>query len=873
MIKKFLLLFTTVFIFFSLVENVSADTIIDINPGESRKGGPADCRVRGSCVANSNAIQSGLRISIHAVSDGRKIGKSVDFFASAPSNELHSSGMKSVSTKYSKSQYVKNNYSLPGFKDGVEYVSRSDIPKPFLNGKSNAVAVENYFRELSQRDASGKLINEDKIIDILTSLGILGDDSTANVPDTKRYIVNNMDKYYWVVEPVNSFRIAFEGQPIYTYFMTPTETALFLDKSKYTSPGTICFDGDIVYNNGMYCRIANIERYTHFNYPNAIYLKGTYPVLGFNNTGVKDSGKYKSDEIKKLGVGVGVMLMSFEKTCSDMSPSDSEFWPMCCDDQRAVAYTQLYKLHCQSGGGGDEYPCSESSLGIKTRLIGNCVSATQTKIVQTDNWNVCLFTGKVSSAELSISYCNVFCREEVETDLQNRYPTVKAGNHFTLDSMSITGMKECRAKIDLEGLDKARENAISQMRSAYDTLQYEKAMQKISYYKDGTCDGECIEYEECPSGYTLSGTSCQKDIFDEDGKKIGTDTKSAKCKRYRQYDYYKPTPSSVTYYDSYGRAKSASKSSYCSYSGSAYQSKLSSAQSSYNQASSTMERVIENIRNCAGWVESIRYNFSPNLSLEFEYLGERRITMNKDLSESRRVKYYTSSGLQTSKITVTKQKLVCPGDGGCSLSNVSNLPWNEVVATEVDKNVYYSLPVNTFRYVDKVNIQSKDTPSSNGLSYDIGYPNIPVHYLTKEGEYPIKLLYSNLGENGKFDSYLSTIQGYGVYECKYKVMMTEYTFVYRTIDLNNPFPGKNGSGRQVGANWQNNKNIISADTFNKAPMYKITLNSKAIKTIRDYNKQNPYDDFKMICENGSNCKSNFLRNEIRQYVSILEGSR
>ncbi len=97
---------------------------------------------------------------------------------------------------------------------------------------------------------------------------------------------------------------------------------------------------------------------------------------------------------------------------------------------------------------------------------------------------------------------------------------------------------------------------------------------------------------------------------------------------------------------------------------------------------------------------------------------------------------------------------------------------------------------------------------------------------------------------------------------------------YRIIDSNVPFPGKSGLGRITGGNWCSNgdcsnTNLLvsdeilnSNDSYNKTsggPIYTIRLTSDIIKKIRDYNKTNPYDDYKLTCDaDGYNCKSNFL---------------
>ena len=55
----------------------------------------------------------------------------------------------------------------------------------------------------------------------------------------------------------------------------------------------------------------------------------------------------------------------------------------------------------------------------------------------------------------------------------------------------------------------------------------------------------------------------------------------------------------------------------------------------------------------------------------------------------------------------------------------------------------------------------------------------------------------------------------------------------------------------------NNRN----DSYNKMkskPLYRIVLTPSIIKSIREYNKINPYDDYRLECGANNKCKSKFL---------------
>lgn len=110
--------------------------------------------------------------------------------------------------------------------------------------------------------------------------------------------------------------------------------------------------------------------------------------------------------------------------------------------------------------------------------------------------------------------------------------------------------------------------------------------------------------------------------------------------------------------------------------------------------------------------------------------------------------------------------------------------------------------------------------------------------------------------------------------------------IYRTISLENPFPGKTISGgikgfntdvngRYPGANW-NSEKIVKNDIlysrsnsqssygskiyYNEEPLYTFVLNSATINAIRNYNDTHKYDDFELDCKKNNSlaCVSTFV---------------
>ena len=125
------------------------------------------------------------------------------------------------------------------------------------------------------------------------------------------------------------------------------------------------------------------------------------------------------------------------------------------------------------------------------------------------------------------------------------------------------------------------------------------------------------------------------------------------------------------------------------------------------------------------------------------------------------------------------------------------------------------------------------------------------------------------------------------YHCTYTVNTglikdPDVNVIYRTISLNDPFPGESGKGRPAGSNWQgttrvlgnemsfisayieNNRGVKTEKVYNETPMYEFVLTASNMRAIRKYNKsvKNNYTDFNFECTNGEYCKSKFLESGI-----------
>ena len=90
------------------------------------------------------------------------------------------------------------------------------------------------------------------------------------------------------------------------------------------------------------------------------------------------------------------------------------------------------------------------------------------------------------------------------------------------------------------------------------------------------------------------------------------------------------------------------------------------------------------------------------------------------------------------------------------------------------------------------------------------------------------------------------------------------------IQIKNP-QNKNITMRYPGNNWNsetaiynkilNNRGVEGDKVYKKTPLYSFKLDAKTIQSIRSYNKQNKYSDFKLNCKkSGAACVSEFVHN-------------
>lgn len=239
-------------------------------------------------------------------------------------------------------------------------------------------------------------------------------------------------------------------------------------------------------------------------------------------------------------------------------------------------------------------------------------------------------------------------------------------------------------------------------------------------------------------------------------------------------------------------------------------------------------------------------------------------------------KYYLGDGKEVTKEEYEK---VCPNSGNGDTCRIENGKYYDFDGNEITKEEYERICPNSGNG-DTCRIE-------NGKYYDFDgneitkeeYERIcPATPTCPEDECPYGCCPS--GECAPMPD--GTCPGIGGKDV-----------IYRTIDLEDPFPGQDAEQRNTGANWcsydpktqkidcsydnQTVKNYItrqrgSGDTTTKNGdkvykddhiLYEVTLDSKTIRNIREYNDDHQYDDWTLVCkDNGRVCISQFLNDEV-----------
>lgn len=587
----------------------------------------------------------------------------------------------------------------------------------------------------------------------------------------------------------------------------------------------------------------------------------------------------------------------------------------------------------------------------------------------------------------SNKYCKVYCMDTINSYLPYSGVTVDQGKYMTVGRInsnsnniypiSYSGTRNCRpnsvttGKIDVEQFKKDLVAVDNQIPVKWDNAQIKYTQWKAA--ENSSCQVTNPHYK-CK--HSLNPSQAQKNSCTSaanswaDGEVVKhfknnpSETRSRdeihaiKAAEYYNYCINSLNISCQSYYSQSTCSGNSSNGEYGNVSvtftveegENTRESKIGEFQGSYRQAYNdylqtvqARNNLIASINSCTLKASGINFNdFNPDLEINYDEPIYGNISKNGwnligNLSENRKIEYYlggdAASSASSSKTTnvndgILKANInvsVCDQNGKkCTTSQKEyyKTTWWELY---YNKKYDYQLKDGVYRYIEKGSGQSVNNKASSSIEYiDIGFSNLPIHYSTTPGDYEYVITTNSLGNNNKFNTYISS---HSVYQCDYNVSCQEViqntdipsyndacsgypntptgiglNVVYRTISLyskKEAFPGLSGTGRKPGQNWNNdntintyivnNRGVSDYEVYHLDPLYEIELTPALIKKVRQYNKSRNsqvvemysdtsafvtgiagYSDFSnMRCDsNGTHCVSSLLRGNVTGYNAI-----
>lgn len=551
---------------------------------------------------------------------------------------------------------------------------------------------------------------------------------------------------------------------------------------------------------------------------------------------------------------------------------------------------------------------------------------------------------------LGSDYCPVYCIEEVTAQFTTPNIEVEAGSKFTLGTSTVKGSRTCKTKeIYWSKFEEDLDKYEVQSETAYDNYaiawkNYTDAQDNLhaayttaSQIEDGSINTfssfSLTYFPECcntESGDVEENNTCSDD-------KATCETLKNKICYYKYQNYTNILEVEPNVVCPVGNKHIANAVR------SAADSALSTAEANLNTAKTNLEAVknliegaISAMNSCYDWVEENIYNVDPQATLTYsdgvkDGYGFEQKLLNSSTSYHETTKVLNSVG------EIDLEYTLCD-ENGCEEKSYKSEKYDSVTMTRSAETTF-SLPEDTYRYVLKSNHESVHSIKGNPDNYiDIGYGNLPVSFSAPAGTYggennpgQLDITYSKLGHitNGiiGYETAVDKIMdndnipesdSYGQWICQYEVITNllpedpgtnlggDINLIYRPIDLSNPFPGINGTGRETGSNWcdgdncsnledndvvnnfiLNNRDEDTDDVYNIEPMYSFTLTPSIIREIRNYNKENTYtsytgklnsNTYDYVCNKndidntGKACVSGYLTYLIGEYPEKISGT-
>ncbi len=815
-------------------------------------------------------------------------------------------------------------------------------------GFANPITSSNYKAEVYRLIGAGATINEQTLDNFLKLFGL-------NLSILKAACVNS--EIFIEVQPMMSIKKVGSS----TFVLgSITEIIKYLDEvdpsRKSFGRNTRCTFASYVTTPSTMGNVAGVSGCT--NYVNAYgtsgsrvygYAVGMFSLNNLLSTVCKKSGDTcASDKAKGL---------SQEELCSKY-PGDTN----CCPN----IVTSSCDYYINSSSSVDEAKsmistsCSVSNSGVvKDVASWDCIfkSESSTKLTDQSHYYLEEFGDN--------PYCAVYCTETLEYNFPKVGTKVDAGSWYILGGYSGTqingpitykGTSTCRVTsargsttgvINVTQFQKDWDAADKAVVVAWDAYQKELIEEHLHATTESTsdtsacCSGCC---GSCPTGPDAD-TSCCGDSRED-------------CTRYTyDSDYYLTS----TWYSTFGTTSNMSSSNVrikpstwtdCCGNRDPNNYDISGKYAQYKSALNKRNKLLSYLKQCNNFARTYT-EFNPSSSLgdavTYKYDEKNYVSsynLKKSVSIISSTDYYSGgnantggkvgvieknwsiSTSNTSKLinnsinvsdalnnsltnghSSTLQHYECYGGRGSNCTgeySSASYPTNVWLEQKTVKTITYTLPSGVYYYVDKASGESLNSATVN-YRY-LGFSNLPIHYSTKPGNYPIHVIYNSFGPNNKFNRYIvgstnftnnpTTNYSKDVqYSCTYTVNAEPSIIcvegssdtacsddkggtdlIYRKVSLYYPFPGQNATEnnlRDSGENWESNSNYyINSFIYNNRgvsyyevykidPMYEIDLTPAVMRKIKKYNTQQEsavgyyygatngtslgYSDFTLVC--------------------------
>ena len=468
------------------------------------------------------------------------------------------------------------------------------------------------------------------------------------------------------------------------------------------------------------------------------------------------------------------------------------------------------------------------------------------------------------------NYCNLKCLESIKIDNYVDSFTVKGGTIFKLNIYpKLEAKKNCRVTVDYDSFLSDYKGSLVKLFLEKDSEKNEKGYGKyktaiskmnatFSHSVDSLNNGEIDYYSYDKYTYSIQ--------YDRNGEITLTEnTKS----------FYTTNPKSSIHED-----------------------EKTAAETFMSGIDPSVNDLLDSLVKCNNYLGDIGndekfYNFTADLDFIYsqsEYKkGESELHWfnNKEYDSKFSIKKETNESDENYKNYYKKTNKNYPtvikkNDGSYNKTTRSigiKTNSNYMIDRGVSYTYTYGEP-DVSKVIIPFNGNTLITESNNNIIVAKGYYDTAINSCSGTEEF--NYVFSSLGDNDSIFEHYKADAGVGLertcnYEIKNNLITScidgggqpkkpELNVLFRAVDSSQIDPNKRISGGRGFSNWKNGKGwlvkkeIEKTDTYNPSNVeYSVKLDSSIIEKIRNYDKENNYDNNTLTCNDlGNECISNFI---------------